>query len=691
MSLIKRWGLGVDLMFEARDAVVKMTRAHQATARLRAEFRNVGAAAADFAGKLTQTGMGLIPLALAFGAAVGKGSSLAADLEAQALTMRVLLGDGAKAAELMDTIRKRAAATPFQEGDLIEGSKRLLRLTRDNVGANLELLDTAMTMAALNPTKNITDATEAILDAAGGGGFERLKEFGVAFRAEDFAAAGKPGGEAWGKAVTEALTAEITRMTRGEDLVGALSNTFTGRLSTLQDSVTNSLRSFGQVINAEIGPMLAPLTDRIMALEPAVRQAATGLVASFRAAMARLQPVIDRVLGWWDALGVDGQARILQVVMSIGALSAVLVPIGGAIGAVVFAVVSLVGALAAAWPVISAVGSALLAAMIPVGIALAAVAAAALALFAGLRQEGEGPIDTVIRLAGAVQGFLALAFERATMAWKAFAGGFLSAWPGMGAGLERLTAAFRPLVDKVAELWALMLGQDATGVLTIWNMIGQAVALVGTFLLDKVVAGFELLATVLDVVVSIFRPFQVAIATAFQGLIGLITGSMDAGDAVAMLLRGMFGGIVAMVNAAFQLLAGAVEAVIRLLVVQLAGIPGMDSILGASGNLGADAIAGARAAFERETSNAIAGIDLAENRRAQAAKPGGTTINVAPQVENVVKVENTVKVDGRQLAKAQGAAAVRSGQRQGEAINPDARGRIIRGGVIRNLQPSEVL
>jgi len=698
VSLIKRWGLGVDLLFEARDAVVNMTRTHRATARLGSEFRNVGAAASDFAGKLGQVAMVLTPIALAFGAAVGKGSALAADLEAQALTMRVLLGDGAKAEALISQIREKAAATPFAEGDLLEGSKRLLRLTKDNVKANGELLDTAMTMAALNPTKNVTDAVEAILDAAGGGGFERLKEFGMAFRAEDFAAAGRPGGEAWGKAITEAMTAEVTKLTRGEDLVGALSRTFTGRLSTFKDAITNGLRTFGQVINAEIGPMFEGLTDWIKGLEAPIRQAAEGLAGMFRTVLAMARPWIARLLGWWDQLGTDGQAMIFQVVMAVGALSAVLLPVGGLLGAVVFAVSSLVGAVAAAWPVISSLAGVIAAAMapeilIPVALGLAAVAAAGVALFAALSQEGEGPLDTLGRVAGLVRGFLVDAFDRARQAWEAFAGGFLSTSTGLGDAVARLRDAFAPIADKLAEVWALMAGRDGTAALTMWDMIGQAVGFVGNVLVDKVVAGLELVATVIDVLVLAWRPFALALDQVIQGLLGLVTGSMTAEDAIHVMLNGVIGAIVGLVNLAFQVIAGAIEAVIRLLVVNFAGIPGMESILGATGNLGADAIGRARRSFEEATSNAIAGMDLAENRRTRAqAGQAAPTINVAPAVvENTVNVDTTVKVDGRDLAKAQGAAGVRSAQRQGENIPAEARGRILRGGVIRSLQPSEIL
>ena len=695
-GLLKRWGLGIDLIFDGGDAAVKMNRARAAVGQLRASFRQVGDAASNFAGKLVQVGAVLTPLAAAFGLAVGKGSSLAADLEAQALTMRVLLGDGAKAAELIDQIRQRAASTPFAEGDLIEGSKRLLRLTKDNTAANLELLDTAMTMAALNPTATVEQAVEAILDATSGGGFERLKEFGIAFRAEDFASSGRAGGEAWGQAVTEGLQSEIQRVTKGEDLVGALSQTFTGRLSTLRDGFTNALREIGQVVNAEVGPMFGPITERVNGLIPVIRQAAEDLAGHIRGMAEAVRPHLERLIGWWDSLGTEGQARVFLLIGAVGALSAVLVPVGGAIGAVVFAVTSLIGAVAAAWPVITAVGGAVGALLapeilIPIAMALALVAAAAVALFAALSEEGEGPLDTLIRLGNVARVYLVEAFDRAKLAWQAFAGGFGETFAGLEEPMNRLREAFAPITDKLAEFFALLNGRDGQAGLTLWHMIGQAVGIVGNFLITKIVAGMELVAAGIDIVLSAWRPMALALDSFIQGLVGLVTGSMDAEDAIHLMVNGVAGAIVGMVNMVFQFLAGAVELLIRSIVLQVAGLPGMEGILEATGNLGANAIGDARRSFEQATSNAIAGIDLAENRRnAAKGEAGAPVVNVSAELEGAVDVNTSICLDGQEIARAQGAAQLRAGQRTGDSLPAEARGRVARGGRLVALQPSEV-
>lgn len=694
MSLLRRWGIGIDLRFDSGRARVDMTRTRAAVVNLRASFRRVGDAASNFAGKLGQVGMVLTPIAAAFGLAIGKGSQLASDLEAQALTMRVLLGDAAKSSALIDQIREKAASTPFAEGDLIEGSKRLLRLTKDNVEANGELLDVAMTMAALNPTKNVTDAVEAILDAAGGGGFERMKEFGMAMSADEFSDLGKAGGEAWQAGVTDAIGANIETLTKGEDLVKALSETFSGRMSTLKDSFTNVLREIGQVVNEEVGPMLGPMTDGIKATIPIIAEAAKQVAGHIRTMADLVRPYFDQLRGWWDSLGTEGQAQVFMVIGMIGAMSAILVPVGGAIGAVVFAATALIGALAAAWPVISAVGGALAAVLapeilIPLAIGLALITAGVVALYAALSEEGEGPMDTLARIGGLIWENLVVAFDRAKAAWEAFSSGFGETFTGVGDALDQLREAFTPIVDKLAEINALMGGRE--GDATLWNMIGQAVGMVGNFLITKVVAGMELVAAAIDIVISAWRPMALAMDSFVQGLLGLVTGSMDAEDAITLMVNGVAGVIVGMVNGTFQILAGAVELLIRSIVLQLAGLPGMEGILEATGNFGADAIGDARRAFEQETSNAIAGMDLAENRaNAAKAEGGAPVVNVSPVVENQVAVETSVCLDGREIARGVGAAGVRGAQRQGEAIPAQSRGKVMRSGVLTALQPAEV-
>lgn len=684
-GLLKKWGLGIELFFDAARATVSMDKVGLKVADVRSKFKSLGGALSSLGGNMASLGAALAPLGVGFGLMVGKGSQLAADLEAQKLTMRVMLGDAAKAEQLISMIRANAAATPFEEGDLIEGSKRLLRLTGSNVDKNMDLLKVMETMAALNPGKSVVDAVEGLLDATSGGGFERLKEFGLSFRAEDFAAAGRPGGEAWANAVSEAIKARMTELTHGEDIVGALSQTFTGRMSTLVDGFKSLAREIGEVFNAEIGPMIGPFTDRLMAMGPVVRQAATQVAGAVRGVVDRMRPMFLQLLGWWDDLGTGGQANLMAMVLGLGAFAAVLVPIGGALGAVVFGVASFVGAIASAWGVITSFAGAVAAVLspsvlLPVGLALAAVAGAAALLFQTFKQEGEGPLAFVARLGRAILSGIVGAFESMQVRWAAFSRGFSSSFAGFQGLIDQVGPPLRELAAKFMELVGFASGG---GVNTdAWALLGAIFGEIANVLVTGITYGLRLAISVVDVLVTAVRPFQVAIITVMSGLIGLVSGSMGVGEAFKTMGRGILGVIGALVVGIHSLILGVVEVMIRQVVSMVATLPGMGDFAAKTGTSWADSLATTRQELERSTSNAIAGVDLAASSRAkEQAAANSTTVNVAPAtVESTIKTETTVKVDSAEIARASGKAAVKSGQKQGTDLPAQVRGKVIRGG-----------
>jgi hypothetical protein len=167
-----------------------------------------------------------------------------AALEQQTTTFRTMIGDAGKAADAITRVRKYAAETPFGEAELIEGSKRLLRLTGQNVDENIRLLKVAAQLKAIAPSKSLEDAVEALLDAEGNE-FERLKEFGIKLKAEDVKKS-KKSGEALGRAALRGVEEQLNKMTGGRDVVAALSQTFTGKVSTLKDNIANTLRIAGE-------------------------------------------------------------------------------------------------------------------------------------------------------------------------------------------------------------------------------------------------------------------------------------------------------------------------------------------------------------------------------------------------------------------------------------------------------------
>lgn len=186
---------------------------------------------------------------------------LAGNAESAKVTFDALLGDQAKSAELMRRITQFSGGTPFQRSDIIEGSKLLLNVTKDNIDQNEKLFKLAANLAALKPGTKVADVSRAIFSATVGE-TAALKSLGVVLRAEQFKGAGEVGGETYAKAVIKEIESQFRDKTGGRDLVGALSATLQGKVSTLIDN----LEIFGQFVGEKIidAVDLKPLLDKVI-------------------------------------------------------------------------------------------------------------------------------------------------------------------------------------------------------------------------------------------------------------------------------------------------------------------------------------------------------------------------------------------------------------------------------------------
>lgn len=714
MGLLKRWGLGVELLFDANRATVGMKRVRKQIVQMKLGLKQIGEASDRAARGLGMIGSIIAPIGAAFGLFAVHSSSLASDLEAQTLTMRVLLGSAEKASLLISKIREEAASTPFAEGDLIEGSKRLLRLSGKSVDKNMELLKLMETMTALDPTKTVTDSVEALLDAASGGGFERLNEFGISFRAEDFAAAGRPGGKAWGVAVVKALQETIDERVGGEDLVGALSRTFGGRISTLKDSMTNIMREVGAVINDEIGPMLEPATEFLKSLAGPAKDGALLVADAFRLMVTKSQPYIDQALGWWEALGGESKAQVFAMVLGIGALSAVLTVLGGtaaALGILAGGVVTLVSALA---PLMS--GPAL-AVLLAVGTALGAAAVAGGLFFAMFRERGEAPLDFLIRLGTAARVGVVNGINQMRTAATAFVTGFVSQFGGVQGVLEPL----RMLGFEVANafLWAIDVLNGRGVDVDLWTqfglMAGAAVNLVLGFVqllvegylgwIDVFRFGWAFMEARATRGAAFFGGlFREQIEPRMQRLQDLAVKIGDtfanwgararAGAAPLVEVVRFVGGMIAtLVGALFGLMIKSVQAAQEAAMSLIRQIPGADLLLkgrGLAEGFGGDFLRN----LDADIATAIGAVDTAAKARAgEAAAAAAPTVNVAaPPVDVAVDVTTCVEIDKEEVARAVGAQKVASSRRQGRPMPSAQRGRVLRGGsTVTALEAEEVL
>ncbi len=692
-GLLKKWGFGAELIFDSGRAVVQMGLANKKVRALMGDFRRGAQHARNFGVAIGTIAAAGGVLGAAFGAATARGSELAATLEQQQLTMRVLLGSQERAADLMGRIRKTAAETPFQASDLIEGSKRLLRLTGDNVDRNMELLGVMQTMTALNPTKSIIDSVEALLDATSGGGFERMKEFGFAFKAEDFKKAGRPGGEAWGDAVVEALQERLTKLTKGEDLVGALSRTFSGRMSTLRDALDNVMLGLGQTVNERLGPRLSGITDVINGLAGPI-QASFGRVLGFVDRLAsRFAPVIARIREFFSGVDEGTRDMVLDLVIGASMVGGVVASVGAAVGAVVV----VVGAVVAAGSALAGMGSAIAGMAATLGLSASAAAnwgAVLAGVFAivGKDRSIEFMRQTFTQLwtigTGILTGLAAAA--------SGFASGFIAGFsPIVDVVMVELRPALLELfsaVNKVLGEFATT-GATATDVRSGFQVIGSWVGWFAQGILRPTIRLVGLFIEGAAAMLRVLRPVAAGIRRTGVAIAGLATGTLTAKEAFGLLAITVAQGVISIIEAVSTTIFSFIQKLLRNFadVASALGFAGIADTLGA----GVESVGSARFALRSQFGAQIEQLNAAGSRIEQArARRAAPTVNVeSPAVELNAQIESTLCLpDGRVVAQAVGETQIRDGERgAGKPLPPSQRGRVLRqGGVVTALKPAEV-
>lgn len=194
-----------------------------------------------------------------FGAIVASGVKANANMEQYRNTLNTVMGDSQKAAETLDWVKQYAASTPFEIPELVESTVKLQAMGLEAQ----KMIPVAADMAAVfkSSGKTVGDATEAINDAVMGE-FERLKEFGIKLQATDFSAGGKYAG----KTYAEALMEEV----KNHNYTGAsegLGKTFTGRLSTVKDTIGQALQGITAPIFDKVAAGMGSLIDKINELQ----------------------------------------------------------------------------------------------------------------------------------------------------------------------------------------------------------------------------------------------------------------------------------------------------------------------------------------------------------------------------------------------------------------------------------------
>lgn len=704
-SLAKKWGFGVEFVFDAAGSLSVMSSVRQSLASVQSGVDKLKAGGGQVLGGLTGVAALTAPLAGGLALAAYHGSQLSATLEAQALTMGVLLDSTDKAKDLMAQIADFAASTPFERGDLIEGSKRLLDLSGKNVQKNMDLLHLSATLAALNPGHSVVDAVEALKDAASGGGFERLKELNISgLSADQFKKAGIAGGAKWADAVLKTVTARIQEKTGGKDLIGMLSKTQVGISSNLQDAVDALLLGFGDAIAPMKNAVILALTDAFNQAAPIARKAATEAAEALAAAWAeRVEPWRLKLVAWWESLGEAGQTTVIRWAMGLAVLGVAIGALAG-FGAAALGVLGLVGTAIGGVLTIAGglfeivTGGGLLVIPVLAAIAVGAVALAAGLALLGIQGSGAWLVLQVAALEvwGVLQGF----YTAASAFVLAFGNEWYLTWSPIG---DMIAAEIRP---AVLELWSavlLLVGAFGLGGATGYDFANMGV-LIASVWSDLVFPGIMLgvfgLERMLEIATAVINVFAVAITFARSlavALFGLADGSLTFGEAFELMSLRLLEVVVTLIRRTMVFALQAVSRLFGIIAPVLLLLPGfglLGAAVDASGK-GAGLLAGA---VDPELKAAAASIhvqgDQIENTRRQRANEAHT-VRIDPTTKEpvIVFLENKLWLDSQQVAKSTAKTEVNAGEAgKKPRMPPDQRGRVLRNGLeITPLQAGEVL
>jgi hypothetical protein len=179
--------------------------------------------------------------------------------------------------KILADLRAEADKTPFTFQQLSGSIATLLPVSKQSGVALNDLIKLAETLAALNPQQGFEGAVVALSNAAAGQTQSLQERFNISREAITRF-------KEQGLSDIDAVRAALKQMGVDESLVGNLSLTFSGRLSTLTDALSGLAGRAGQPIFAGTKQAITDLTTFLSS--PEVQKAGEQFTANLRAALA---------------------------------------------------------------------------------------------------------------------------------------------------------------------------------------------------------------------------------------------------------------------------------------------------------------------------------------------------------------------------------------------------------------------
>lgn len=614
-------------------------------------------------------------------------SSISASMQAEnaAVTFDTLLGNQTKSADLFRRITDFSAKTPFVRTDIVEASKRLLNITRDNVDENEKLYKLASSVAALRPGSKVADVAQGFVNATVGE-FEIMKSFGIVLRADQFKSAGTPGGKAYAEAVIKEIERQFKDKTGGRDLVAALSETFAGKVSTITDNVEMFTADIGRAIinNFELKPLLDDIgwfTDQFAAafnalmtgkaLEPG---AVDGTILNIASVVVQgfnsISEVFKTFLNWGKAImswfsGLDSTTQ--KTILKIGAIGSavlsfagVLLPALGAVGAVLSFLGG--GLVVAAKGVLFGIVTAL-ASVAAFAVPVALAVGAAVIAFGVLRNDGESVIETLTRIGKTI-------FDKVVGAFNAVKLVVSIAWnyikPALVSAMTTIKEAINDLRTPMREVFGMF--GDASPTFMDLFFIGQDL---GRVLAKVITKSADLAAKSIKAFAGFIKRMQPIIKHVASDLTEVgkaIWGIMSGAEGRKAAMKTFFLGLADLITMPFRMALAWMIGKISSTILSIA-----DRIRPFSKTIG-DQVAGMAVGLDKAREKVLEGF--------LPTKEYGSKFQI--EVGGTVKAETPVeiKVDGEKVAETTVTTEMRARNsgRGGDPVTPDEMGFVLEGG-----------
>lgn len=286
--------------------------AREVTIKINAEDRT-GGVVDGIRGRLQSVGIvavgalgaGLGAVGAGLGLAAGAGLNFNNQMEQVEAQLNAFLKDGDLVAETLDMIRTRAASTPFAFGDMANAVAGLIPAAKQSGQEVEDLVALAEILAASNPAEGLEGAAFSLREALSGDFASIIERFNLPRqRLNELKEEGVP--------ALEAVSIAMQELGLDSELVTNLSQTATGRLSTIKDNLLGIASELTQPIfdrvSDSLGTFLSFLDDNEEAIDSFVSNVVDGVSEFMRAldegflAIEEGGDALDFLLGFLDQL-----------------------------------------------------------------------------------------------------------------------------------------------------------------------------------------------------------------------------------------------------------------------------------------------------------------------------------------------------------------------------------------------------